>query len=535
VRNFIRLRVDWSRGAKKRVLPLEFPLCGFHSPQRRNPREVQALCVRWIEEVGMRVVVISNRVAFPKGDEPIDGGLAAALLPAVRNSGAIWLGASGRLADPGEKGSFVEVQALGKGAVATIDMPRAHYAKFYEGFANAALWPVLHSRTDLIRVGVEEYGSYRAINEAMARAALRFARPDAVFWVHDYHYMMLGRELRRLGVERPIGFFLHTPFPSRHTMLALPHHRELIEAMLAYDLIGFQTDEDTANFVDYAREEFDLSGDDTFVTPQGLTQIATFPIGIDVESFAERAIKSATRPEVSRLRSSLQGAQLVIGVDRVDYSKGLPNRFRAFARMLQLQPHLKRAVSLLQIAVPSRGQVAEYRQLQGELAAIVGEINGRYGEVDWTPIRYLNRGFPQTKLAGFYRTARVGLVTSLYDGMNLVAKEYVAAQNPLDPGVLVLSKFAGAAKQLDAALLVNPHDIDGVAWAISSALAMRREERRDRWVAMMEVLRSSSLDDWFQDFLFELSATPRADRSDAEAGVVATRRRPLELAALPGA
>jgi trehalose 6-phosphate synthase len=346
---------------------------------------------------------------------------------------------------------------------------------------------------------------------------------------------MLASELRRLGIERPIWFFLHTPFPNRHTILSLPHHRELIGAMLAYDLIGFQTHEDAANFADYLRQELGLSGEDTFVTPQGLTRIGTFPIGIDVESFAERAIKSATRPEVSRLRSSLQGGQLVIGVDRVDYSKGLPNRFRAFERMLQFQPSFKRAVSLLQIAVPSRGQIVEYRKLQAELASIVGEINGRYGEVDWTPIRYLNRGFPQSKLAGFYRTARVGLVTSLNDGMNLVAKEYVAAQNPLDPGVLVLSKFTGAAKQLDAALLVNPHDIDGMAWAISSALAMRRQERRERWETLIEILRSSSLDNWFQDFLLELSATPRADRVGSLVPAVgATTRRVPGLAAVPG-
>jgi trehalose 6-phosphate synthase len=202
----------------------------------------------------------------------------------------------------------------------------------------------------------------------------------------------------------------------------------------------------------------------------------------------------------------------VIGVDRVDYSKGLPNRLRAFDRMLQFQPGLKRAVTLLQIAVPSRAQIDAYRQLQSDLAALVGDINGRHSEVDWIPIRYLNKGLSQTKLAGFYRTARVGLVTSLNDGMNLVAKEYVAAQNPLDPGVLVLSKFAGAAKQLDPALLVNPHDIDAVARAISSGLAMPNEERRERWDAMMETLRSSSLKVWMNDFVSALTLCPRTSR-----------------------
>ena len=234
--------------------------------------------------------------------------------------------------------------------------------------------------------------------------------------------------------------------------------------MLAYDLIGFQTDEDRQNFIDYLHFELGLTADDgTVASEWGLTQLATFPIGIDVDEFAARATKAMARPEVSRLRASVQGAKLVLGVDRLDYSKGLANRMRAFDRMLEVEPSLKRAVSLLQVAVPSRGNIRAYRELKAELAALVGEVNGRHGEVDWIPIRYLNKAFAQSTLAGFYRIAHVGLVTPLHDGMNLVAKEYVAAQNPFDPGVLVLSSFAGAAKQLDAALLVNPHDIDGMA------------------------------------------------------------------------
>ena len=480
----------------------------------------------------MRLVIVSNRIARPKADEPIEGGLAAALLPAVSTSGAIWVGSSGRFTDPADKESFAKVEALGTGAVATIDLPRDTYQKFYEGFANSALWPVLHSRTDLIRTDAEQYAAYREINSLMARAVLRFARPDAVFWIHDYHYLTLGSELRRLGIEHPVGFFLHTPFPVRNTMVSLPHHRELVRAMLCYDLIGFQTEEDVANFADYLRQELGVTGTDSFATQHGVTRLGTFPIGIDVDNFAERAVKSAARPEVSRLRASLQGAQLVIGVDRVDYSKGLPNRLRAFDRMLQLQPRLKRAVTLLQIAVPSRAQIDAYRQLQSELAALVGDINGRHSEVDWIPIRYLNKGLSQTKLAGFYRTARVGLVTSLNDGMNLVAKEYVAAQNPLDPGVLVLSKFAGAAKQLDSALVINPHDIDAVARAISSGLAMPNAERRERWGAMMETLQSSSLKVWMNDFVSALTAWASRFGLAADLGVEPPPRRRAELTAI---
>jgi trehalose 6-phosphate synthase len=465
--------------------------------------------IGWIgESPKMSLIIVSNRVCLPKTDEPIAGGLAAALLPAVSNSGAIWIGSSGRLCDRTDGDGLAEVQALGTGAVAMIDLPAAHYRGFYEGFANSCLWPALHSRADLLCGSVADYTSYREVNAFMARALMRFAKPDATFWIHDYHFVTLAEELRRLGVDRPIGFFLHTPFPSRSVAVSLPHHHELTQAMLSYDLVGFQTDEDLTNFADYLRHELGVSVvGDLVRAPHGMIRLASFPIGIDVKAFAERAMKSVTRAEVARLRSSLQGAKLVIGVDRVDYSKGLTNRLMAFDRMLDAEPQLKRTVSMLQIAVPSRGQIEAYRHLQRELSALVGEINGRHGEVDWTPIRYLNKAFGQAVLAGFYRVAGVGLITSLHDGMNLVAKEYVAAQDRANPGVLVLSEFAGAAKQLDAALLVNPHDIDGLARTVARALVMSIEERRARCNAMMTKLEDSQLDGWFSDFVEALTMT----------------------------
>ena len=460
----------------------------------------------------MSVVVVSNRVARVKPDEPLAGGLAAALLPMVRNSGAIWVGSSGQSSDATQtRDSFAKIEALGSGALATVDMPAKHYRGYYEGFANSALWPALHSRPDLIRVTADDFISYREINAFMARALVRFNTPEAVFWIQDYHFLTLGADMRRLGIERPLGFFLHTPWADRRTMAAVPHHAELAEAMLAYDLIGFQTVEDRLNFEDYLRAELGLNiVDGTVASDRGLTQLATFPIGIDVDEFAARATKAIARPEVARLRESLHGSKLVLGVDRLDYSKGLANRMRAIDRMLEIEPALKREVSLLQIAVPSRGNIKAYRELKAELAALVGEINGRHGEVDWMPIRYLNKGFSQHTLAGFYRVASVGLVTPLHDGMNLVAKEYVAAQNPFDPGVLVLSSFAGAAKELDTALLINPHDIDGMARQIAAALAMRVEERRERWQSMVRKLRAASVQNWFADFLHTLSHVQRA-------------------------
>lgn len=481
----------------------------------------------------MNLIVVSNRVARPAVDEPIEGGLAAALLPAVQTCGAIWVGASQHLRAATEKESFAKIESFGAGAIATVDLPKAHYSGYYEGFSNSALWPVLHSRTDLLRTKNEDYVSYREVNGFMARALLRFIKPDTSFWIHDYHFMALGADLRRLGVEQQIGFFLHTPFPTRTIFSSLPHHRELIRAMLSYDLIGFQTEDDRMNFADYLSRELGLKGGgEVYQVGRRTVRLATFPIGIDAPAFAERAAKAAGRAEISRLRSSLQGAKLAIGVDRVDYSKGLSNRLQAFDRLLQARPALKREIALLQIAVPSRGQIDTYRRLQSDLAALVSEVNGRHGEVDWVPIRYLNKGFPQAKLAGFYRTAQVGLVTSLHDGMNLVAKEYVAAQDPSNPGVLVLSKFAGAAKQLDSALLVNPHDIDGLSRAISDAFAMSAEERQDRWNSMMQTLESSSLDAWFQDFVAALtvpSAQPTLVPQEATLQPIESGRRRSEM------
>ena len=458
----------------------------------------------------MTVIVVSNRVARPKSDEPAQGGLAAALLPAVRHSGAIWVGPSGRLIEAVGKDALAEIQPLGTGALATIDMPSAHYHRFYQGFANSVLWPAFHSRADLIRTDPQDYVSYREINAYMARALLRFAKPKALFWIHDYHFLTLGAEMRERGVTQPLGFFLHTPFPARSVMVSVPRHRELVRAMLAYDLIGFQTEDDLANFSEYLTRELGLdSEDDTYFVSGGTTRLAIFPIGIDVKAFAEQATKSAARPEVSRLRASLQGRKLAMGVDRLDYSKGLPNRFRALERMFEMYPETRNSVSLLQIAVPTREQITAYKSLQTELAALVGEINGHNAEVDWTPIRYLNKGFPHSVLAGFYRSAQVGVVTPFQDGMNLVAKEYVAAQNPLDPGVLVLSEFAGAAKQLDAAVLVNPHDVDALAQALMKAFTMSASERRQRWNAMIARLEDSPLAGWFSDFVDALENARR--------------------------
>src|SRR6202051_1071416 len=309
--------------------------------------------------VAVNLVVVSNRVARGKASEPMTGGLAAALLPVVEKSGAIWVGSSGRVRDGAQKEPFAEIEALGAGALAMLDLPAAHYGGYYEGFANSALWPALHSRADLIRASQEDYLSYREVNAFMARALMRFGKQNTAIWVQDYHFLALGAELRDLGVTGPVGFFLHTPWPARGIIEGVPHHRELIEAMLAYDLIGFQTRDDCENFLGYLSSDLGLEIENGVVKSRhGRTRIAVFPIGIDVEKFPMQAAKAVSHPDVSRLRRSLNGEKLAIGVDRLDYSKGLVNRIDAFDRMWTLQPQLKRTASLLQIATPSRGAIA---------------------------------------------------------------------------------------------------------------------------------------------------------------------------------
>jgi trehalose 6-phosphate synthase len=457
--------------------------------------------------LGVTLIIVSNRVANPASSEPIEGGLASALARAVSLSGALWIGTRVRPGTSAQKKSLASLESAGKGTIGRVDLPADLYREFYEGFANSGLWPVLHSRPDLVRTTHEDYAAYRHINRMMAQAIASVAPDDGRIWVHDYHFLAVAEELRRLEVEAPVGFFLHTPFPMRSAFHGLPRHRDLVMAMLQYRLIGFQTETDKLNFADYVRSELNLTVIGGSYVPQTGTQLGAFPIGIDTSVFADGATRANIKPDMARLRSSLNSGKLVIGVDRIDYSKGLDNRLRAIDLLLQSRPELKRQVSLLQIAVPSRCGIETYSRLQADLAARVGEINGRHGEIDWTPIRYLTKGYPQSVLAGLYRNAQVGLVTPLYDGMNLVAKEYLAAQDPNDPGVLVLSEFAGSARQLDSALLVNPHDIDDIAAAIRIALAMPVDERRARWRPAMDVIEREDIHGWFADFMTALDRT----------------------------
>ena len=450
-----------------------------------------------------RLVVVSNRVALP--GENRAGGLAVALEAALQERGGLWFGWSGKTVREAS-GALHEAQE-GDIRYLTMDLSRADLDAYYNGFSNRTLWPLLHFRLDLVDYDRETRVGYGGVNALFADKLAPVLREDDVVWIHDYHLIPLASLLRERGIGCRIGFFLHVPMPSADMAAALPDHVRLFSTLYAYDLVGFQTARDVERFQDYVR----LFGggrvleDGVLEAPDGHRfRAAAFPISIDVGRIAEQAKQAMSKSTVRLLRESVKPRQLVIGVDRLDYSKGLAERFRGFERYLARHADQKGGLTYLQIAPISRGEVAEYQLLRNELERIAGHVNGQHAAPDWTPLRYVNRNFAHSTLTGFYRSARIGLVTPLRDGMNLVAKEFVAAQDPEDPGVLVLSQLAGAAYELRQALLVNPYDLDGVADAIATAAHMPRAQRIERWRAMMDYLRKHDIDAWRRDYLAAL-------------------------------
>ena len=447
-----------------------------------------------------RLVVVSNSVALPK--EARAGGLAAAMQGALNETGGLWFGWSGRIATA--EARELREERDGNIDYALLDLTRAEYDAYYLGFANRTLWPLLHFQPNLIDYHRAQHAVYMEVNRLFARRLAPLLRPDDRVWVHDYHLIPLAAELRRLGVDAPIGFFLHVPLPPAQLLNTLPGHEELFASFGAYNLVGVQTRDDLRALHDYLREECgaktERDGRVRMRDGRGFRS-AAFPISIDTERVARQAAQAVRSAASERLRGSLEGRALALGIDRLDYSKGLPRRFEAFGRFLSDHPQWKSKVSFLQIAPPTREDVPEYRELRTRLERLAGGINGRYAEPDWVPIRYVNRSFNQSTLAGFCRMAKLALVTPLRDGMNLVAKEYVAAQSAEDPGVLVLSHFAGAAAELEAALRINPYDIDELVGAIERGLTMSLPERRERWQAMFDYLLRHDITAWRRAFL----------------------------------
>ena len=432
-----------------------------------------------------RLVIVSNRVPLPSERGPRAGGLAVALADALR-PGSLWFGWSGRRGST--TGRVPRLQNANGTTYATIDLAEAEYRAFYVSFANGALWPLLHFRLGLVNFRREDYEGYRLANQHFAEALAPLLRHDDNIWVHDYHLFPLAGELRALGLKQRIGFFLHTPFVPPALLAALPRGEELLRGLCAYDVVGFHTHDYRQAFLDCVRDMLGAiaDGDGRFTYNGRLVQAIVDPIGIDAAGFADTAARAVDSHETMRLRESLGDRALAIGVDRLDYSKGLVNRFEAYGRLLASHPEHRRRVNLLQIAARSREDSRDYQRLRRELDRIAGDTNGRFSEFDWVPLRYMTSAVRRDTIAGFFRIARLALVTPLRDGMNLVAKEYIAAQDPADPGVLILSRFAGAAEDLTDALIINPFDADEIADAMHEALSMPLAERQRRYQALRQ-------------------------------------------------
>jgi trehalose 6-phosphate synthase len=463
-----------------------------------------------------RLVVVSNRVGDPR--KPAAGGLAVALGDALSQSGGLWFGWSGKVIEDGAPGEG-ELREQRSGAVrlVTIDLSRADHDAYYTGYSNRALWPAFHYRLDLADFGAGFFKGYQRVNRLFARKLAALLQPDDVIWVHDYHLIPLAAELRTLGCRQRIGFFLHVPLPPPPILAAIPGHEWLMRSFFAYDLVGLQTRIDADHFARFVVEEARATalGEGEFEAFGRRVVARAFPIGIDVDELRRLAKGSDSRETDAMLRDQYSKRRLLVGVDRLDYSKGLPHRFRAFRELLENYPENRNSTTLIQIASPTRESVDAYGDLRRELEGLAGEINGDYGELDWMPIRYLHRVWARRRLPALYRHARVALVTPLRDGMNLVAKEYVAMQDEADPGVLVLSRFAGAAEQMREALLVNPYDIPATAQAIQQALQMPLADRRSRHAALLAQIRAQDVHWWRRTFLADLSAIePRVREAD---------------------
>lgn len=466
-----------------------------------------------------RLIVVSNRVAVPQHGAKAAGGLAVAVNAALRERGGVWFGWSGRIVDA--PSPEPEVTRSGNIEYCVTDLTSADLQEYYNGFANRVLWPLMHYRVDLAEFSRSDLSGYMRVNRDFADQVSRMLKPDDIVWIHDYHLMPLAKFLRERGHANKIGFFLHIPFPSLETVQALPHHKEVTAALVHYDLVGLQTDNDRHNFGRYLES---LGGktrsDHNVVEIDGRSvMLGAFPVGIETQEFARCARRVSRSAFVKEVKISMSGRSLVIGVDRLDYSKGIPERMDAFEHFLAANRGWHNRVTYLQVTPKSRSEVTEYAAMEQLINAKTGQVNGEYGEAIWTPIRYVNRSYSRTELAGLYRMAHVGLVTPLRDGMNLVAKEYVAAQDPDDPGVLILSQFAGAAFELGAgALLVNPHEAEAVAAALKRALEMPMDERRYRHGVMMRTIEANDIHHWSVRFLAALTG--------GEAGLTAGEQMP---------
>jgi len=451
-----------------------------------------------------RLVVVSNRVPAPAAAGAQAGGLAVALESLMERRGGVWFGWSGRVTET----PAADAKSMDSGRVqySTVDLTAEEHDRYYNEFSNSTLWPLLHSMPELMTFDRRNAAVYRTVNSRFVDALQPLLRAGDLIWIHDYHLMAMPALLRERGVTAPIGFYLHIPFPSADILASVPEAGALVQDLLAADLIGFQTANDVDNFAEAAcrlGDAFRMDGGWLNVGRRRV-RLGVFPVEIEAQEFAATAEDAWLAAPTERLRRSLAGQRLILGVDRMDPTKGLMQRMAGYRRLLETRPCWHRRTTLLQIAAESRKDVVAYRDLRAAVEREAGSINSEFSEADWTPLRLVARAGARSTMAGYMREARVGLVTPLRDGMNLVAKEFIAAQDPQDPGVLILSRFAGAARQLASSLIVNPHDADEVADALDTALNMSLAERQLRWQASWDVLKGTSALAWGRSFVAAL-------------------------------
>jgi len=464
----------------------------------------------------MRIVLVSNRLPLIVERDgsnllvhPGSGGLVAALVPALKRIGGIWIGWPGEVQDEsGDLDALLEGYGQKQGyEIAAVPLTPDDYKLFYEGFCNQIIWPLFHDLQSLCNFQPEFWKVSLKVEQSFADVMQSRLQPDDLIWVHDYHLLGLGKALQDRGIENTVAFFLHIPFPPPDIFLKLPWRKEVLTALLHYSVIGLQTSQDVKNFSDcvsallpeaqlrqlprQSRIEFDGRS----------CKVGVFPIGIDYDSFAEAAAEPQVVQRVAELRKTYAGQQILLGVDRLDYTKGIPYRLQAYARALERHPDLHKKVTLLQLIVPSREMVPQYQDLKEEIELLVAQINGKFTQPGWVPIQHIFRHVDRHELLAWYRAADVALVTSLKDGMNLVCKEYCACQIESN-GVLVLSEFAGASEQLRRwAVMVNPYDIELVADAIELAVMMTPKERRPAMEKLRANIREQNVHWWANEFL----------------------------------
>ena len=470
-----------------------------------------------------RIFIISNRVAVPTPDRGVHaGGLEVALKATLRRHDCVWLGWSGDVKPAGE----TETRTVTAGGVTYIvtDLSAEDYEEYYNGFANRVLWPILHYRLDLAEFTRRDLSGYLRVNDHFAAELDKVLEPDDLIWVHDYHLLPLAKALRQRGRHNRIGFFLHIPMPPPEILTAMPNHERLVPALLHYDLVGFQTDGDAQNFARYLASECGMPAHipRRIGVADRTMRVGVFPVGIETREFNRRAARAVRTRFIRQVRDSMPG-EMMIGVDRLDYTKGITLRLDGFERFLMVNPQWHGRVTFTQITPKSRSAIHEYAQMEREIDTAAGRINGTYGDVSWTPLRYVNRAYTRTALAGLYRLARVGIVTPLRDGMNLVAKEYVAAQDPADPGVLILSRFVGAAAEFEDTLIVNPYDPEAVGTAICKALEMPQDERIHRHRKLYRALLDNDIRHWGDRFLSALTGYELSGASRPAAGAHAAQ------------